>query len=98
MLSKCANPACFATFRYLREGKILLVESAPSIPGKLDMNASPRREHFWLCDACSQTLTIVPHLAGARVVSLEEQTKSKTGSKDKDKDTKTSPVSGLSSA
>jgi hypothetical protein len=94
MLSKCANSTCSATFRYLREGKILLVESTPGIPGKLEINASAHREHFWLCDACSKTLTIVPHSSGARVVSLEEQSKSKAGSKDSE----ASPVSGLSSA
>ncbi len=61
MLHKCANPACTAPFRSLREGKLFLAETSPS-----DLNASfdgnrrkiRRREHFWLCDACCAQFTL----------------------------------------
>jgi hypothetical protein len=57
LLSKCANPACTARFRYLRQGKIfnievtLALDKRQSGPGKV--------EHFWLCEECAQTLRVV---------------------------------------
>lgn len=61
MLHKCANPACPVPFRSLHEGKLFLAETFPS-----DLNAAfdgtrrklRRREHFWLCDACSMAFTL----------------------------------------
>ncbi len=61
MLHKCANPTCTVPFRSLREGKLFLAETSPS-----DVNSSfqgnrrkvRRREHFWLCDACSSHFTL----------------------------------------
>ena len=61
MLHKCANPACTVPFRSLREGKLFLAETFPT-----DLNAAfdgnrrklRRREHFWLCDACSAHFTL----------------------------------------
>lgn len=61
MLQKCANPSCTAPFRSLREGKLFLAETPPQ-----DANHSldgprrkmPRREHFWLCAACSTHFTL----------------------------------------
>jgi hypothetical protein len=52
MLSKCANPDCTKTLRYLREGKVFKIDSA----GK----KTPRKvEHFWLCGDCSRTMTLI---------------------------------------
>jgi hypothetical protein len=61
MLRKCANPACTVPFRSLREGKLFLAEAPPS--GSDDAfdghrKKSPRREHFWLCEACSAHFTL----------------------------------------
>jgi len=61
MLHKCANPACTVPFRSLHEGKLFLAETLSS-----DLNAAfdgnrrrlRRREHFWLCDACSSHFTL----------------------------------------
>lgn len=92
MLSKCANPSCSATFRFLREGRILLVES-PAAKGKLESLATRRREHFWLCDSCSKTLTMVSHSSGAHVVPLEDESKAKAVKKE----TSLTPLPGLSS-
>jgi hypothetical protein len=61
MLHKCANPTCTVPFRSLREGKLFLAETFPP-----DLNSGfdgtrrklRRREHFWLCDACSSHFTL----------------------------------------
>lgn len=54
MLSKCTNPSCPATFRYLREGKLFRLEDDPRL-----RNSKPRRsEYFWLCDPCSSRMSL----------------------------------------
>ena len=58
MLSKCANPACHAPFRYLRQGRIFNIERGTSSPS--DGNSRLRRiEHFWLCEQCAQVFKLV---------------------------------------
>ena len=61
MLRKCANPACAVPFRSLREGKLFLAES-PSADSENNMDGQrhkpPRREHFWLCEACAVHFTL----------------------------------------
>jgi hypothetical protein len=58
VLSKCANPTCLARFHYLHEGRIFKLETGTV---SSDRNGSPPRriEHFWLCERCAQTLTVV---------------------------------------
>lgn len=56
MLSKCANPACFARFRYLHEGRIFNIEIKKE---SSDHRAQPRIEHFWLCASCARMLKVV---------------------------------------
>jgi len=61
MLRKCANPACTVPFRSLREGKLFLAETPPpdlelAVDGH--RQKPPRREHFWLCEACSAHFTL----------------------------------------
>ena len=61
MLRKCANPACAVPFRSLREGKLFLAETPPNgQEGAPDGNRKkwPRREHFWLCQACAAHFTL----------------------------------------
>jgi len=64
MLSKCANPACSTTFRYLSEGKLYLIDSKATwvrhraraeskYAGK-----SSIYEYCWLCSSCSREMTI----------------------------------------
>jgi phage terminase large subunit GpA-like protein len=67
MLSKCANPECSATFRYLSLGKVFRAE----IPAGIDrrratmgdgdsMNKALRRlEFYWLCEHCARKMTLV---------------------------------------
>lgn len=60
MLHKCANPACTIPFRSLREGKLFLAETFPSDLNGFEGNRRKlrRREHFWLCEACSAHFTL----------------------------------------
>jgi hypothetical protein len=63
MLSKCANPECFAPFHYLREGKLFQMElrtAKPTNPEPRLVGAGNGRnvEHFWLCGTCSQKMTL----------------------------------------
>jgi len=61
MLQKCANPGCTVPFRSLHEGKLFLAET---IAGDNEANFDPnrkrirKREHFWLCAACSTHFTL----------------------------------------
>lgn len=52
VLSKCANPACFNTFRYFREGKLYVIDA------KAQSSKSRALEYFWLCSSCCQDMTI----------------------------------------
>src|SRR6185312_1009888 len=54
MLSKCVNPACNASFRYLHEGKVFRLEREHS-----DDVHSHGFEYFWLCVTCANLLTVV---------------------------------------
>jgi hypothetical protein len=64
MLSKCANSACNAKFRYLGEGKVFAVEHRSTTYARQTGADSEfeqiRREFrcFWLCSDCSQLLTL----------------------------------------
>jgi hypothetical protein len=64
MLHKCANPACTAIFRYMREGKMFYVEtelfSTPDTgrPHGERRKRSRRLEHYWLCDECCVHITL----------------------------------------
>lgn len=57
MLAKCANPTCFAPFRYLHEGKLFRLDlgaGPPSTNGHV-----PRQvQYFWLCDDCARRMTL----------------------------------------
>ena len=77
MISKCANPACPALFRYLHEGRLFLLEC----PGGPEMNASAHDGEFvgaphvvrcfWLCSTCCRTMTLVPKGKGVETVPAE---------------------------
>jgi len=59
LLSKCANPVCFARFYTLRRGRLFKVEvnTIPYRPGR----PGPRTEYFWLCEECARVMKIVWH-------------------------------------
>ena len=61
MLQKCANPGCTVPFRSLHEGKLFLAETlAVDSDSSFDGNRRRirKREHFWLCAACSTHFTL----------------------------------------
>jgi hypothetical protein len=60
MLHKCANPGCTVPFRSLREGKLFLAETFMPETAEFDGNRRKirKREHFWLCAACSVHFTL----------------------------------------
>ncbi len=64
MLSKCANPVCSNTLRYLHEGKPYLIESiggpAKSKPEAdlQDTDKSRAIGYAWLCPSCCRDMTV----------------------------------------
>jgi hypothetical protein len=66
MLSKCANPECSATFRYLHDGKLFRFEvEVPSSGEPAGMvlpemkKRATRLEFFWLCEKCAGRMTVI---------------------------------------
>jgi hypothetical protein len=63
VLQKCANPTCYAQFRYLHQGKLFEVEiqyrNGPSddAPDKLG-NGKGHVEWCWLCDQCTARVSL----------------------------------------
>ena len=61
MVSKCANPACAAPFRYFHDGQLFRLETpaATDPTSDNDMKRSVRRlEFYWLCDDCARRMTL----------------------------------------
>jgi len=59
MLSKCANPGCNETFRYLHQGKIFRLSPIPEIQVATRMLRPELYERFWLCTGCAKKITLV---------------------------------------
>jgi hypothetical protein len=71
MLSKCANPNCQSTFRYLHEGRLYVIGPEESLAGHNPKCSGKARqlEYAWLCSCCSLYLTIrIDREFGMRVV------------------------------
>ena len=68
MLSKCANPACDARFRYLHQGRIFNIEVKGAPPGE-NLQHRDRIEHFWLCESCARVFKVV-WVNGAMAIRL----------------------------
>ena len=61
MVSKCANPACTASFRYFHDGQLFRLETLAARDQVDDngMKKSERRlEFYWLCDECARKMTL----------------------------------------
>jgi len=56
MLDKCANPACSATFRRLRDGRIFVIEVEIEAQ---DIASGRQLRYFWLCNSCRSTMTVI---------------------------------------
>jgi hypothetical protein len=66
MVSKCANPECSASFRYFHKGRLFRIDTSAGqdrrrTMGRDDELTTPLRrlEFFWLCQDCSQRMTLV---------------------------------------
>lgn len=56
MLDKCANPACSATFRRLRDGRIFVIEVEIEAQ---DIASGRQLRYFWLGNSCRSTMTVI---------------------------------------
>ncbi len=72
MVSKCANPSCNATFRFMHAGRVFRFDfpvDNPDISHQdilWDANGLPRKtELFWLCDDCARIFTLVKAAHGS---------------------------------
>lgn len=54
MLSKCCNPSCLDSFRYLTGGKLFRLENEHA----LNTSNHAITKYFWLCPRCSATMTL----------------------------------------
>ena len=68
MLSRCLNPACSASFRYLYDGRIFAVERFVTSPDGLKTERI--LEHYWLCGPCSTTMKVVVENGTATAVPI----------------------------
>lgn len=68
MVDRCANPQCAKPLHYLRDGRIFVfdVDEKNGPSGKRSYHV----EHYWLCDLCSQTLTVERTIEGFRPLPL----------------------------
>jgi hypothetical protein len=72
MVSKCANPACSETFRYLHQGKLFRFEWSLATESPAGTREGLRHmEFFWLCANCSDTMTMV-YKRGSGVMAVNK--------------------------
>jgi hypothetical protein len=71
MVAKCANPDCHVGFRYLRGGKLFLLDIPRSARREAPKATASQRplEYFWLCDQCSGTMQVVVTESGHVAIS-----------------------------
>jgi hypothetical protein len=75
MLSKCANPGCSTTFRYLHEGRLYVIDPREALARHQSSCLSKfgQLAYAWLCSSCSLYLTIhIDEEFGTRVVWKHE--------------------------
>jgi len=69
VLTKCANPSCAETFRYLGKGRLFRLEADPVSRSYNSYPESIPEEYFWICPACAECFTL--HLEeGGRVAVI----------------------------
>jgi len=76
MVTHCVNPACDTPFRYLRGGRLFLVDSPSVLQGSNhdpQSNTVRLSEFFWLCEQCSQSMQIMLDKTGDVVLVAGEQ-------------------------
>jgi hypothetical protein len=73
VLSKCANPECSETFRFLRQGKLFRLDPTPTLQSSAAVLGYRLYERFWLCDKCSLSLTILWNGKHAQISRLPDR-------------------------
>ncbi len=89
MISKCANPECSASFRYLHEGKLFQFEVRLFDEPLIDHSTTSHNEKpseiecFWLCDSCASTMAIVcePNTHRTVIVPLQDDVRGRCSAK-----------------
>ena len=80
MVSNCANPSCGVPLRYLRDGRIFQFEirALMNTPADDSQEPVPKKKtlrqvwHYWLCGACSSTMTLqFDQLRGLKLKPLQ---------------------------
>jgi hypothetical protein len=78
MLSKCANPTCSNSFRYLHEGRLYLINSASHFDTRKRLSRPGSKpgspEYAWLCSLCSSSMTIHIDEENGTIVVLARET------------------------
>jgi len=75
MINQCANPNCSVPLRYLREGRLFQFE-VKTTSFSANQEAKTKKvsrglTHFWLCGACSSSMTLTfDPLHGVEVVPI----------------------------
>ena len=81
MIAKCANASCGIEFRYLRGGKLYLLETKPIIsmsvlsPPEAEFRENGLRsdEYFWLCEECAKLMTITSDGSGRALIKTRNE-------------------------
>ncbi len=84
MVSKCANPACSATFRYFHAGKLFRLETTDGLDRRHSLDddegvtSKPRRRiiFYWLCENCAAKMTLTFNKATG--ISVRPQTRAQS--------------------
>ena len=86
MLSKCANPECSETFKYLHQGKIFCLAPTPEVASLTGTEFPRLQERFWLCDRCSKEMTMIWAGTEAKLVRLSHATRRSSPGDEKTRD------------
>lgn len=74
MLSKCANPGCTASFRYLHRGRLFQFESRNRPQAESERMPVQGVEFFWLCENCATKYWLVSDADhGVRVIPFSRR-------------------------
>ena len=65
MLSKCANPKCAASFRYLHSGRLFQFDTRNRPQAQGDPMPVQSVEFFWLCEDCASQYRLVSNEEGS---------------------------------
>ena len=90
MLSKCANPACSAQFRYLHQGKIFQLSPTPEVDAMTGGIFEQFYERFWLCEKCCTEMRVA--WDGTKAVVLPLPVNSANPQLNPNDDAKSAPV------